>query len=254
LDDFTKCRDTNFFGVFILVKDKIQPFEAAENFLITHFPHCDGALLAGSVVRGEATKTSDLDIIVFDAKQLYPFRESLFEFGWPIELFVHNLSSYKTFFESDCERARPSLPRMVSEGLVLKDFRMIESIKTEARELLRKGPAKWSDETIRLKRYFITDHLEDFIGSTNRQEELFITNSLAELVHEFILRTNGQWIGASKWIVRALKNFNEKVADEFICAFDEFYRTGGKDKVIQLIDKVLEPFGGRLFEGFSLGK
>ncbi|TDX89469.1 UNVERIFIED_CONTAM: hypothetical protein BJ099_12744, partial [Lysinibacillus xylanilyticus] len=40
----------------------------------------------------------------------------------------------------------------------------------------------------------------------------------------------------------------------FIEAFDDFYKTGEKGKVIQLTEIVLEPFGGRLFEGFSLGK
>jgi len=43
--------------------------EAALQFITKHFPHCDGALLAGSVIRGEATETSDLDIVVFDKNQ-----------------------------------------------------------------------------------------------------------------------------------------------------------------------------------------
>ena len=45
-----------------------QPIEAASKFIEDHFPKCNAALLAGSVIRGEATETSDLDIIVFDEK------------------------------------------------------------------------------------------------------------------------------------------------------------------------------------------
>lgn len=228
--------------------------EAAELFIQKHFPTCQGALLAGSVVRGEETETSDLDIIVFNQHLDSAYRESLIEYDWLIEVFVHNLSSYKEYFASDCERARPSLPRMVSEGIVLQDDGIIMAIKNEAKLLLDKGPLEWSEDIVRMKRYFITDSLDDFIGSSNRAEELFIANTLAELVSEFVLRTNGNWIGASKWIVRSLKQYDEQFAEDFITAFDLYYKTSDKQKVIHLVDHVLQPYGGRLFNGFSLGK
>lgn len=234
--------------------NRLMPIEAAENFILTNFPNCQSALLAGSVVRGEATETSDLDIVIFDQSLDSSYRESLIEFGWPIEIFVHSLTSYKHFFEMDCKDAKPSMPRMVSEGIVLKDDGMIQSIKEEANEILMKGPEKWSEETIKTKRYFISDALDDFLGSNKRAEDIFIANTLAESVHEFVLRTNGQWVGASKWIIRALKQFDEQFTDEFVEAFDDFYKTGKKNKITQLVDKVLAPYGGRLFAGFSLGK
>ena len=234
--------------------NKLNPIEAGHQFIKVYFPHCQGALLAGSVVRGEATETSDLDIVIFDNTIHASYRESLIEFGWAIEVFVHNLISYKSFFESDCERARPSLPRMVLEGIVLKDEEIIDSIKKEAKEMLENGPAKWSTETIQIKRYFITDALDDFKGCSNRAEELFIANRLAELVSEFVLRTNRHWIGESKWLVRSLKQYDEQFAHQFVEAFDLFYKMGDKKQVIYLVESILEPFGGPLFEGFSLGK
>ena len=234
--------------------NRMEAYKAAELFTLNHFTECHGALLAGSVVRGEATETSDLDIVIFDKNLKSAYRESVIEFGWNIEVFVHNLTSYKDFFKSDCDRARPSLPKMVSEGIVLKDSGIMETIKQEAIDLLEKGPEEWSDETIRIKRYFITDALDDFIGCKNRAEEIFIANTLAELVSEFVLRTNRQWIGASKWIVRSLRNYDENLANRFVEAFDTFYKTGDKNKVIGMVDDILQPNGGRLFQGFSLGK
>ncbi|MBS4218660.1 nucleotidyltransferase domain-containing protein [Bacillus sp. FJAT-49711] len=232
----------------------MNAIQAAAQFISEQFPNCHGALLAGSVVRGEGTETSDLDIVIFDKTLESAFRESLIALGWPIEIFVHNLSSYKYFFQLDSERAKPSLPKMVSEGIVIKDEGVIQTIKKEANELLDRGPDKWSEETIITKRYFITDTLDDFIGSNSRAEDIFIANALADLVHEFVLRMNGRWIGSSKWIVRALKQYDAAFADEFVIAFDEFYRLHKKDKIIILVDKVLEPYGGRLFDGFSIGK
>ncbi len=233
---------------------KLKPIEAAKRFINKHFPNCQGAVLAGSVVRGEETDTSDLDIVVFDKSINSSYRESLIDFGWAIEIFVHNLNSYKHFFEMDYKDAKPSMQRMVLEGIILKDEGIIESIKEEAKEILDKGPERWTEEIITTKRYFITDALDDFISCKNRAEEIFIANTLAELIQEFILRTNGRWIGSSKWIIRALKQYDEKLTEEFVESFDDFYKTGEKRKVIHLSEMVLEPYGGRLFEGFSLGK
>ena len=234
--------------------NKLDHIEAANHFIHKYFPNCQGALLAGSVVRGEATETSDLDIVIFDKSLSSSYRESLKEFGWDIEVFVHNLSTYKQFFKSDYERARPSLPMMVSEGIILKDEGVINDIKKEANDILDKGPEKWAEDTIKVKRYFITDTLNDFIGSSNRAEELFIANTLAELVSEFVLRTNGKWIGSSKWIIRSLRQYNEEFANILVEAFDLFYTKGEKQLIINLVNEVLQPYGGKLFEGFSLGK
>ncbi|MDQ0351704.1 hypothetical protein J2R98_001521 [Alkalibacillus filiformis] len=73
----------------------------------------------------------------------------------------------------NCKRARPSLPRMVVEGSVLKDNGVIPEIKSEAASLLNKGPEDWTKETIDLKRYFITDVLDDLIGCQDRAEGIF---------------------------------------------------------------------------------
>jgi predicted nucleotidyltransferase len=234
--------------------NRIAPMEAARKFVEDRFPGCDAALLAGSIIRGEATNTSDLDIVIFDRKIMSAYRESLIAFGWPIEVFVHNLESYISFFENDVKRARPSLPRMVSEGLIIKDHEILAEIKESALSILKKGPANWTEKEIELKRYFITDTLDDFIGSTKRAEELFIANALAELVHEFFLRVNGRWIGNSKWIIRELSNYDPVFTERFVNAFDKYYQTGDKKLIIELTESVLKPFGGRLFAGFSLGK
>lgn len=234
--------------------EREQPIEAANRFVHTYFPNCKGALLAGSVVRGEATKTSDLDIIIFDNTIPSSYRESFVELGWPIEVFVHNLTSYKRFFEEDVARAQPSLPRMVTEGIILKDEGIVEAIKKEAKDLLDNGPEEWSDETLRTKRYFITDALEDFIGCSNREEEICIANALASLVSEFVLRTNQKWTGDSKWLVRSLRYYDVEFATYFMGTFDIFYKTGSKEEIISLVEKVLHPYGGKLFNGYSMGK
>lgn len=236
------------------MKNRLEPIEAATCFIEKYFSNCQGAILAGSVVRGQATETSDLDIVIFDENLTSSYRESLIEFGWYIELFVHNLTSFRFFFESDCKAARPSMPTMVSEGKILKDTGILTEIKKEAKELLNQGPKEWSKDTIDMKRYFITDALDDLIGCQNRGEGIFVASKLGELVSEFILRSNRKWIGSSKWVVRSLVQHDKELANEFVEAFDTFYKTNDIHKIVSFIDKVLKPYGGRFFEGFSIGK
>lgn len=231
-----------------------NPETAARLVIEKYFPNCQAALLAGSVVRGEATSTSDLDIVIFDQALPSSYRESFIDFGWYIECFVHNFSSYKEFFESDRARAKPSMPKMVSEGIIIRDANIVNMVKQEANEILQNGPDQWSGETIEAKRYFLTDVLDDFKGCSKREEAIFLANTLAELSIEFILRMNRQWIGSSKWTIRALKNYDEELAKVFIVALEEFYQKNEKEKIIQFVEEAVEPYGGLLFDGFSMGK
>ena len=82
---------------------------------------------------------------------------------------------------------------------------------------------------------------------------MFIANLLADLVHEYVLRVNGRWLGSSKWFIRVLKRYDEQYANKFVVAFDHFYKTR-ENELIHFIEKTLEQYGGRVFEGFSIGK
>lgn len=75
------------------------------------------------------------------------------------------------------------------------------------------------------KRYFISDTLDDFIGASKREEELFIANLLAELIHEYVLRVNGQWLGNSKWFIRVLRRYDDHYAEQFVAALIIFIKT-----------------------------
>ncbi|CAM3713494.1 nucleotidyltransferase domain-containing protein [Mesobacillus zeae] len=233
---------------------RLDAIEAARLFVATYFLDCDAAILSGSVVRGEHNDTSDLDIVVIDENIKEAYRESLVKFSWPIELFVHSSSSCQVFFARDVKRARPTLPRMVAEGEILKGIEAVEPIRKQAAKILQEGPEPWDEETLSLKKYFLTDILDDFIGTARREEAIFIAGTLAERLQEFILRTNCHWIGEGKWIYREMAHFNKALAMKFAHAFDLFYEKGEKQSVIELAEEALSPHGGRLFEGFCRGK
>lgn len=134
---------------------KLPPIQAAQAFIASHAPNCNTALLAGSAARGEHKDHSDLDIVIIDDGLSDAYRESLFEFGWRIEAFFHTNESVRRFFQSDCERGRPTMPHMCAAGIVLRDDGSAVLLKQDARALLEKGPEPLTQEAIQSSRYFL---------------------------------------------------------------------------------------------------
>ncbi|WP_102345717.1 nucleotidyltransferase domain-containing protein [Bacillus sp. Marseille-P3661] len=229
---------------------KLKPLDAANRFIEEIYPNSSIVILAGSVVREQSTSSSDLDILIIDETENTMSRNCFEKFGWPIETFVYNIESFYTFYEGDCLLGNPILPRMCAEGIILKGGEMARQLQAEAKLRLIDGPLPWTEDQINYSRYMITDSLEDLIGSEDETESLFITNKLAELVHEFILRTNQKWTGQGKWLARAFRQYDEQQATEFFNRFNEYYKGRKKHLLIEYIDMILKPYGGRLFNGY----
>lgn len=215
--------------------------------------HC-AVLLAGSHTRGQATPQSDVDLIIFETSRRQAFRESFIHDGVPVEAFVHSFETIVYFFESDRERARPSLQRMIADSWTIKDHPHLASIRKEAVQQLADGPIAWTNTEQERARYFLSDVLDDFESVTNRAEGLAIASRLYEQSIEFVLRANRRYIGQGKWAIRALAEFDEDYASRHTMAFELYYQSDDRREVVTLVDDYLAPFGGRYFDGFTLGK
>lgn len=228
--------------------------DAAQRFVADRFSDCRAAFLAGSVVRGDATATSDLDIVVVIDHPEAPFRESLFFEGWPVEIFVHTPESVLRYFNSDAERRMPTLPVMVVESAVLvSQDGTAETLRDRAQALLDAGPAPLTEQALTNQRYFVTDLLDDFEGSTDHAESFFIAAELAIRTIDLWLGLNGQWTGRGKWVMRALRRYDPVQADRLAVALQALDITGDKQPLIDFVEGVLAPAGGRLFAGFKQG-
>ena len=163
------------------MRDPAQP--TAARLVAELFPHARAAWLGGSVARGAATPTSDLDIVVLTADDPV-HRRSLLYSGWPVELFVHTDASMRKYFASDIARRQPSLPRMVGEALLLRDqdgdgHRWGQT----ARQVLSDGPAPLTQAELDDARYTITDLIDDLAGNPPPTE----TAAIAALLWQHVL-------------------------------------------------------------------
>jgi predicted nucleotidyltransferase len=207
--------------------------------------------LGGSVLRGEATPASDLDIVVVYERLPNAYREAFVYGGWPVEAFVHDAGTLAEFFESDRRRGVPALMSMVWEGVEVPEAcEFSAGLKRSARELLEAGPPPWDEEELTLRRYRLTDWVDD-MRFPRSAEELVATGAwLYQDAAEFYFRTRGLWSAHSKTIPRRLRETDAAFAERFLRAFEALFAEKRPEPAIALVAELLEPFGGLLFEGF----
>ena len=101
------------------------------------------AFVAGSILRGQGTHLSDIDlVVVFDSLEA-AYRESFVLEGVPVEAFVHDAGTLAWFINDDVSRGIPSILNMIAEGAsignALADAEMLR--EAVSRRLLAGPPA-----------------------------------------------------------------------------------------------------------------
>ena len=85
-------------------ESRTGPVEAARRIWRERYAEARVLFLAGSVLRGEATPASDLDLVVVYEQLPHAYREAFVYEGWPVESFVNDPETVGHYFESDRRR------------------------------------------------------------------------------------------------------------------------------------------------------
>lgn len=228
-----------------------DPTTAARWFVERRFPDCAAALLGGSVVRGDAGPSSDLDIVVLAANE-QPNWSSHVAFGWPIELFVQTPASYPAAFAHDRRHRWPLLPALCAEGLVLVDRSgAAEQLRGDAQHLLAAGPPPLSDDEKAWYRYTLTWMRGDVEDAHDLDEARLMVHDLAVTTAEVHLVLKGRWLGKGKWLLRNLRSADPELAEQFTHAQRAFHVDGNKAPLLRLATATLHLLGGPKFAGRS---
>ena len=233
---------------------RLDPTTAALEVIAERFNGAAVTFLGGSVVRGEATETSDLDLVVVYERLAAAHRESFVHGGWPIEAFVHDPETLRYFFlHVDRLAGIPSLPDMVASGIPLpRATDLSGSLQALAGDVISKGPPRWTDAEVAASRYAITNFVDDMRSPRSRAELTATATALYSALADHFLRTQGYWSAKAKAIPRRLEAVAPDFAERFIAAFTELFAKGQPEAVIQLCEEVLLPCGGWLFAGHKV--
>jgi len=229
----------------------MEPSDVARQLVVEEFPDARAAWLGGSVARGDASPTSDLDITVLLDGPPAPMRKSLEYGGWPVELFVHTEKSLAFFADKDQQRRQPTMMRLVGESVVLLDTdgsgaRLQQTALAE----VAAGPTPLSSEDLELLRYIVTNLLDDLIGASG-DERTAICSVLWQDAARLLLTGAGHWSGTGKGLLREVMAYDRSHGTDHARALMEGVRSED-DRLVDEVDRILEPYGGRLFTGFEL--
>ncbi len=209
--------------------------------------------MGGSFNRGDATLFSDIDLVVIFEKLDHAFRESFLFEDWPVEAFVHDPETLRYFFfEVDAKSGIPALPGMVLEGPPIPARHPIaDELKALAREVISGQPPPWDAQTLHAERYRITDLVNDLRDARTDLEAAATIGVLHEELGNFYFRSKGLWSASNKQIPRRLAAVDPALAVRWTETFLEAW-CGQRETLILLVEEILTPYNGFLFEGYRL--
>lgn len=237
--------------------ERTDGLTAARDLVGERFPEARAAWLGGSVVAGTATGGSDLDVTVLLPGPPAPFRESLRYAGWPVELFVHTEGTVGDWLEKDRLRRRPTLGRLVGEGVVVLDVDGAgAAVGDRCRAFLAEGPAPLGEDDRDALRYGLTDLLDDLADAADAGTRTALAVALWREAAELLLAEGGCWWGSGKWLARELASYDEGRGTRFGPRLHDGLAaavTGRPGPLVEVVDEVLAGSGGRLWSGYRAG-
>lgn len=219
-------------------------------FVEQEFPDASGVVLAGSTAAGRRTTTSDIDLLLIGPDGFLGDGNASFAgtFGFegePIEVFAYTPTGFTEWAERGVREGRPVIVRMLVEGKILKNGSELVELYEQWAERYASGP--WPTQySLNLKRYAVSDLLDDLADATDPAEAKLISDELLRQASALVLLSNGRWLGTAKYLVRELRAWDAARAEALL----QPYLTGDTQALIAAVEAELERVGGRLQEGF----
>jgi hypothetical protein len=212
------------------------------------YPDAKTIFWAGSLSKSPDNVGSDLDLIIIYKKLERAYREAFIYENVPIDAFIHDEATLRYFFKNiDQSSLILGLPAMIAEGIELPNTTEFgNQFKEEARVILASDPPI-TDEQLNMRRFFITDLLDDLKVSKDKHEKMAIAFRLYKDLAEFYLLSNKKYLASGKHLPRFLQKLNPEIAKEFGNVFDNYQDI---DNLISFARKILKPYGGLLWDGF----
>ena len=146
----------------------LSALKDATSFVLTEFPQAVGVIVSGTIIRGRADPSSDLDIYVI---HLAGFRQRIQQYfrGVPAEIFVNPPKAIERYFHEEERDSRPLTAHMLATGhLIAATDPIVASILEAAKARLTKLPTVPKD--LVSSRYTLATLLEDAVDASARDK------------------------------------------------------------------------------------
>lgn len=229
------------------------PLQTIQKLIQERYSEAKAVFWGGSVAKDLGTQRSDLDLIIVYEQLPNMYREAFIYDEWPIDAFVHDAQTLHYVFEESRTGSgiSGSIYMVVHGREVAAPTSFSEGIKNLALHYLKLGPIPWDKKQINKERFFITDVLHDIICPASDNEQIASAAWLYEALSQFYFRANNKWCASGKSIIRYLEADNKPLAQEYSKAFNHVFMYGQTKALEKLVKKIVEPFGGLLWDGFK---
>lgn len=222
-----------------------------EEIVDAWFPGAVGALVAGSVARGEDTPTSDLDLLVLLPGRPAPMRRTERVDGQLVEFFVHTEESFVEFVDREIRQRRSPLLHMAAHGLVVLDLHgRMTGLRDLAGARWAAGPAELGDAEREDRRYRLTALLDDLADERDPACLAGLAAAAFIDVADLALATRGRWSGHGRWLGRRLAEVDEMLAHDLMAGLRAALE-GDATGLARCGRAELERAGGPLDEGYA---
>ncbi|WP_265445689.1 nucleotidyltransferase domain-containing protein [Flexivirga meconopsidis] len=181
--------------------------QRARAFLAAKHPDAAIAFLGGSAATGDATATSDLDVLVIlgeDQADVSYVETSRYD-GQLVEAFVYGPAAIRTWTARGRAERRPVLDRLAAEGISLTSGTTTQDWQTEARAVMAAGPAPLTSDEIDACRYALTSLLDDLADPRDAAEAAVVAATSWRKAAVLALGLDRHWLGTGKWLLRELR-------------------------------------------------
>jgi len=229
-----------------------DPLATIQKLIKERYVEAKAIFWAGSVSVNQGTSASDLDLVIVFEEVAHAYREAFVYDGWPIDAFIHDLNTLRYFCgKLEASDGKPALINMILHGqAILAQNSVSMEAKAIASEALANGPDTWNQAQIDKERFLITDILDDIKSPKNKEEQIISAVHLFEPLLQFYFRAATKWTASGKSLIRLLKAENPELAEEWTTAFEILIQTSDSKAVETVVTKILEPYGGYLWDGF----
>ena len=231
--------------------DHQNALDVAQRIVESRFPDAIAAFVTGSALNDEPSITPDLDMVIVLPGGPAPFRETIREFGRPVEIFVHTATSLDYFSTLEAVGHRATTHKMIAEGHILLSVDgEAERVQAAAYASLWQGPPTPSVAEMNRRRYALTDQLDDFLATSDPTELLLIVALLVTGCSELALLSKLHWLATGKWLARHLAVSDPDLSRRLVEATKCAVADGEKDQMASTVREILERVGGPLKEGY----
>ena len=228
------------------------PLDTIQRLTEERFKSAKAVFWAGSVSQNQGTGASDLDLVIVFESLPCAYRQAFIYNGWPIDAFVYDPDTLRNSFEeSKSGNGISGLIEMIIYGKeVLEPSPFSRDIYKVAQSYKESGPAIWSQAQVDKERFLITDILDDIKFPKNREEQVTSAVHLYEPLIQFYFRADKKWAASGKSLMRLFIVANPNLAVEFNQSFTNLVQTGDASGIEQVVQTILAPYGGLLWDGF----